>query len=72
MKTLVVLEYPMPYTKFQGHQLKKKISEVFHHIWAWSCDFEHLKKKTRASARHFLMYKNNLSLTMIKGKINGP
>ena len=37
--------------------------------------------KTRASARrgmntfsryHFLMYKNNLSMTMILGKINGP
>ena len=23
---------------------KKKIFEVFHHIWAWSCDLEHLNK----------------------------
>ena len=43
MKTLVVLEYPMLYTKFQGH-LPLGLFEVVYHIWAWSCDLEHLNK----------------------------
>ena len=47
MKTLVVFKYPMLYTKFQGHRplgSQEEDFEVFHHLWAWSCDPDHLNK----------------------------
>ena len=47
MKALLVLEYPMLYTKFQSHRplgSEEEDFEVFHLIWAWSCDLGHLNK----------------------------
>ena len=44
----LVLKYPMLYTKFQGHwplgSEEEDFFKVFYHIWAWSCDLEHLNK----------------------------